>query len=59
MLSSSSEDSSNFFLGGLFSLDRGTLSSDSDWDDEEEEEDAILQVRLVEEGGYNGLRMNF
>ncbi len=38
MLSSSSEDSSNFFLGCLFSLDRGTLSSVSDWDDEEEEE---------------------
>ena len=40
-------------------MDRGTLSSVSDWDDEEEEEDAILQVRLVEEGGNNGLCTDF
>ena len=40
VLSSSSEDTSNGFLGGLFNLERGTSSSDSECNEEEEEEDS-------------------
>ena len=39
MVSFSSEDSSNAFLGGIFNLTRGISSSDSEWDDDDEEEE--------------------